>query len=817
MSLPKIPEMLLEECKDFVSKSFVKDPKEVWTTEMLLNHSFVAVDLEDNHREDFVVKVKEDEKIGADQKAWVVHQDAQQQFEKDHRLCLVVKGLNHKHQNPGAMKNTLPKAWHLEGKIEGHVNDDGTVNFYFDTEHHLLTVLENGPYTFKGNWRESSGTQRTSPSRQLGPMITAPSQPRILHDTPPHQQVSMNTDLCQLGVTQDIPMIVAERNSKRKISDTDFLDQPTPSKQKTTQATVVEGLVTTRRKAQDPVSTLAKGEADMGMYRSKPRLVLGDFNDVKSNDEKMGGPKRSEASFNLFRRMLSVSGLHDIKTMGGWKRSIGKPKVEFSGSMLASTRKKQLHGFKASRSGPAISHLLFVDDSLVFCKANEEECHSVIDILQQYEQASGHAVNFQKLAVLYSQGIDSQVRKQLTTILGIYKTEGFGRYLGLPEFVGRNKTNAFSFIAHRMEQKLDNWYNKLLSPARKEVLLKSIITVIPTYSMSCFLLPMRLIYQITSAIRRFWWSSTKDKHKIPWIAWTKLNEPKKLGGLAIRDLKDFNIALLTKQGWRILQNPHSLMARIFKTKYFPKQSLLETEATNHSSYAWKSILQGAKLLSHGLKYLVGNGHNIKVSKDNWPSITGVEDAISWLFTKNGNYSVKLGYYIIRQLSPPQHDMYALNLASATNLFTNIWKQNAPPKIKHFWWRAVHNALPTADNLKKRKVTIDDTCQSCGEAPEDVNHLLFQCRVSREVWQHTPLQSPSGIGLIMYTPNGQFVLRGMSAIRPTSSPLEAEVEALKLAMIHLRRLGYDEVLFVEMQQSFINPSTQQSTGYDIHLY
>jgi len=55
----------------------------------------------------------------------------------------------------------------------------------------------------------------------------------------------------------------------------------------------------------------------MGMYRSKPRLVLGDFNDVKSNDEKMGGPKRSEASFNLFRRMLSVSGLHNIKTMGG--------------------------------------------------------------------------------------------------------------------------------------------------------------------------------------------------------------------------------------------------------------------------------------------------------------------------------------------------------------------------------------------------------------------------------------------------------------------------------------------------------------------
>lgn len=53
-----------------------------------------------------------------------------------------------------------------------------------------------------------------------------------------------------------------------------------------------------------------------GMYRSKPRLVLGDFNDIKSNAEKIGGLVRSENSFKIFRRMLQSSGLHDLKTVG---------------------------------------------------------------------------------------------------------------------------------------------------------------------------------------------------------------------------------------------------------------------------------------------------------------------------------------------------------------------------------------------------------------------------------------------------------------------------------------------------------------------
>ena len=48
-----------------------------------------------------------------------------------------------------------------------------------------------------------------------------------------------------------------------------------------------------------------------------------------------------------------------------------------------------IHGYSLCRRGLKLTHLLFADDSLIFCRATLEECNKVMDLLKVYEEASG--------------------------------------------------------------------------------------------------------------------------------------------------------------------------------------------------------------------------------------------------------------------------------------------------------------------------------------------------------------------------------------------------------------------------------------------
>ncbi|KAA3461882.1 reverse transcriptase [Gossypium australe] len=70
----------------------------------------------------------------------------------------------------------------------------------------------------------------------------------------------------------------------------------------------------------------------------------------------------------------------------------------------------------------------------------------------------------------------------------------------------------------------------------------------------------------------FWWQKSSTRQGIHWCKWSDLCTPKNLGGLGFHDLCKFNVALLAKQGWRLLTNFASLLARIYSAKYFPNMS-----------------------------------------------------------------------------------------------------------------------------------------------------------------------------------------------------------------------------------------------------
>ena len=102
-----------------------------------------------------------------------------------------------------------------------------------------------------------------------------------------------------------------------------------------------------------------------------------------------------------------------------------------------------------------------------------------------------------------------------------------------------------------------------------------------------------------------------------WISWEKLCTPKVEGGMGFRDFKAFNLALLAKQGWKILKNQNSLVHRVYKAKYFAKDSFLHAQLGRRPSFAWRSIMATKEVIVKGSRWNIGNGQRVNIWDDQW--------------------------------------------------------------------------------------------------------------------------------------------------------------------------------------------------------
>ena len=289
----------------------------------------------------------------------------------------------------------------------------------------------------------------------------------------------------------------------------------------------------------------------------------------------------------------------------------------FSALLDDASNRKKLNGISICRGCPSVTHLLFADDSLLFCKVDRGEVLLLTEILDLYEAASGQKINTEKSSITFSHNTFLETRNDVLSILGPMQDSRRGKYLGLPSVIGKSKNQVFAEIKEKVGKKLSGWKEKMLSMGGKEILIKAVTQAIPTYTMSCFQLPKGLCEDLERMERNFWWGQKDQEAKMAMVSWGKMCKPKAQGGLGFRNLQAFNLAMLSKQAWRILMNPRSLIARIYKAKYFPFNDILGAKLGSNPSYVWRSIFNSLEIIRKGTRWRVGNGKMIHIWEDRW--------------------------------------------------------------------------------------------------------------------------------------------------------------------------------------------------------
>lgn len=124
------------------------------------------------------------------------------------------------------------------------------------------------------------------------------------------------------------------------------------------------------------------------------------------------------------------------------------------------------------------------------------------------------------------------------------------------------------------------------------------------------------------------------------------------GGMGFQELRLFNLAMLGKQGWRLIENPDSLCAKVLKGRYYHDSEFLSAICKKLASHTWQAILAGREVLHKVLVRQIGDGSSTRIWQDRWipnhfsgKPITGPEQTqvnmVADLLTPSGAWNEEL--------------------------------------------------------------------------------------------------------------------------------------------------------------------------------
>ena len=214
----------------------------------------------------------------------------------------------------------------------------------------------------------------------------------------------------------------------------------------------------------------------------------------------------------------------------------------------------------------AITHLLFVDDVLIFCSGDRRDTRVLKEILDLFTKATGMDIDFEKSTLTTHLLRPKEELELVENFPFISSGLDVGlKYLGFSLKANLYLKKDWSRLIGKVDKILQVWSHRWLSRAGRLVLVKAVLEAILVYWMSLSWIPKGTLEQIRRIYFRFLWSGKREGQVTPWVSWKMIVVPKGLGGWGLKNIFLFAQALAAKGGWRLIKTS-SLWNHVIKQK-----------------------------------------------------------------------------------------------------------------------------------------------------------------------------------------------------------------------------------------------------------
>eukprot|EP00253_Pinus_taeda_P030816 PITA_30816 len=406
-----------------------------------------------------------------------------------------------------------------------------------------------------------------------------------------------------------------------------------------------------------------------------------------------------------------------------------------------------------------LTHLLFVDDILIFLNGCIGDTASLQHIFALFQQATGMQINESK-STITAVGCSQQESAYASCrypFISLSLADDI-KYLGYRLKPLGYRIADWTWLIAKVEKRLLVWYHGYLTRVGRLTLIKAVIEATPVYWMTLAWIPCGILNRLQNICARFLWKGHHIGKQFAWVKWVTIARPKHWGGWGIKNLDLFAKALAAKLGWNLLTTD-SLWSRVAQSKYIQPMHLMDWFRQQHDpgrsiSNIWKVVLQSLPLLREGITWHIKNGNSAWATQraleipEQWQNewwaytdaltqahvrLTEGPDDIIWAIANHGLYSPRLGYLkLMEAFKPP----------SILPIWKDLWKLEAAPRTRLLMWNIIFDKIPIGTNLMKRSFHGPFRCHLCCLEEESTEHLFLNCNVTKAFWHNISSHNPS---------------------------------------------------------------------------